>query len=329
MPSVTDLEVVHLEAVAAPAPEFLSYILRFPAELEADQVTTWLHALSGLLPGGLGRLRGAPAVSLELLASAEYGFRYCLTVPRTKAEYVVGQLRTAVPGVRATPGDAKEKHTWTRVVELGTRRHERTVRVEPVPLVGSLLASLQGFALGRHEVVMMQWIIRPAVPERPPIQASPRPVRLGTYLALSPQAAVKDAVADKRVKLSSVNFLACLRIGVQAGSDERAGQLLGGIRAALTSTRTPQNTLYVRTSPQGRLHAALDSVRVPLLFPMQLTAEELTGVLAWPIGSPHVAGLPQSRSRHLPPSGGIARRGLVVAQANFPGAERHLALILG
>jgi hypothetical protein len=139
-------------------------------------------------------------------------------------------------------------------------------------------------------------------------------------------AAVKDAVADEREKLSSVNFLACLRIGVQAGSDERAGQLLGGIRAALMSTRTPQNALYSRVLPQGRLRAALDNARVPLLFPMQLTAAELSGLLAWPIGSPHVAGLPQGRSRHLPPSGAIPRRGLVVAQTNFPGAERPLGL---
>ena len=64
----------------------------------------------------------------------------------------------------------------------------------------------------------------------------------------------------------------------------------------------------------------------PLHPPMVLNVSELTGVLAWPIGSPHVAGLPQSRSRHLPPSGAIPRRGLVVAQANFPGAERPLAL---
>lgn len=310
----------------APAPESLSYALRFPAELDAEHVMTWLHALSGLLPGALGRLRGAPAVVLELWASADHGFRYRLTVPRARAEYIVGQLRTAVPGVRVTPDDVQAKPTWTRVAELGLRRVQRTVRVEPVPLAGSLLASLQGFALGCREVIVMQCIIRPAVPERPPTQSVARPVRLGPMLAFSPQVAVKDAVADTRQKLSAVNFLGCVRIGVQAGSDERAGQLLAGIRAALTSTRTPANALYVRAAPQRRLRAALDRAKQPLLFPLQLTAAELTGLLAWPIGSPHVAGLPQARSRHLPPSGAIARRGLVVAQANFPGAERPLAV---
>jgi hypothetical protein len=78
--------------------------------------------------------------------------------------------------------------------------------------------------------------------------------------------------------------------------------------------------------PQAQLQKRLTSAKVPFLFPLQLTATELAGLLAWPIGSPHVAGLPQSRSRHLPPSGAIARRGLVVAASNFPGVERPLAL---
>ena len=59
-------------------------------------------------------------------------------------------------------------------------------------------------------------------------------------------------------------------------------------------------------------------------FPVPSTATEQTDLPAWPIGSPHVAGSPQSRSGHLPPSGVIPRRGLVVAQANVPAAERSL-----
>lgn len=135
---------------AAPAPESLSYILRFPTELDAEQVTNWLHALSGLLPGSLGRLRGAPTVVCELWASAEQGFRYRLVVPRARADYLVGQLCAAVPGVRVTPTEASVfsyEQPWTHVVELGMPGLKRTVRVEVVPLVSSLLASLQGFAL--------------------------------------------------------------------------------------------------------------------------------------------------------------------------------------
>jgi hypothetical protein len=328
----------------ATPPDSSSYILLFPTELDADQVTAWLHALAGMLPGGLGRFFGVPAIILELRASADQGFQYGIRVPRSRAEYVVGQLRTHLRGVRVTPEKDSVKEIekdvviakkaaindsssdWTRVIEVGMHRLTRTLRVEPVPLVGSLLASLQGFALHRGEVVLMQWIIRPAVPERSPQQQSVRPIRAGSFLMPLPQVPLKDAVADQRVKLAAVNFLACLRIGVRTGSEARAGQLFGGVRAALTSTRGANNALYVRPALQGRLHAALNSAQSPLLFPMQLTAAELTGLLAWPIGSPHVAGLPQARSRHLPPSGAIPRTGLVVARSNFPGVERPLAL---
>jgi len=318
-----------MEIVPPPESEVIPYTLRFPAELDSEQVTVWLHALSGLLPGALGRFRGVPTIVLELRASAEHGFQYQLTAPRTRADFIVGQLRAAMPGIRVTPDEipgCAPAHAWTRVVELGMRRMQRTVRVEPVPLASSLLASLQGFALGRHEVILVQWIIRPAVPERPPTQATARPVRLGSYLAFSPQVAANDAVADQRAKLQAVNFLGVLRIGVQAGSETRAGELLAGVRAALTSVQTTANSFHVRAMPQGRLRAALDSAKTPLLFPMQLTVAELTGLLAWPIGSPHVAGLPQARSRHLPPSGAIPRKGLVLARSNFPGAERPLAV---
>lgn len=321
-------------------PETSSYALRFPSDLSADQVGAWLHSLAGLLPGGLGRLRGAPTVVLEVRASAEQGFQYRLVVPRSRADYVVGQLRAQVPGVRVTPEQEpnKDSHndadkttmiastpTWTKVVELGMRKLDRTLRVEAVPMSGSLLASLQGFALHRGEVLLMQWIIRPAVPEAPPPQQAARPVRVG-MLSVSPHVPVKDALVDRRAKLAAVNFLAVLRIGVVAGSEARAAQLLGSVKAAFKSTSTTANGLYIRTALQSRLRAALDTAKVPLFFPMQLTAGELTGLLAWPVGSPNVAGLPQARSRHLPPGGAIARKGLVVARSNFPGAVRPLAI---
>jgi hypothetical protein len=276
---------------------------------------------------------------LELRASAEHGFQYRLVVPRSRADYVVGQLRAQLPGARVTPEQEPDKEletaaleavivsssTWTKVVELGMRKLDRSLRVEAVPLVGSLLASLQGFALHRGEVLLMQWVIRPAVPEAPPPQQAARPVRAG-MLSVSPHVPVRDTVADQRTKLAAVNFLAVLRIGAQAGGEARAEQLLGQVRAALKSTGTTANGLYVRPALQSRLRTALDTGKVPLLFPMQLTAAELTGLLAWPVGSPNVAGLPQARSRHLPPAGAIARKGLVVARSNFPGAERDLAI---
>ena len=68
------------------------------------------------------------------------------------------------------------------------------------------------------------------------------------------------------------------------------------------------------------------STRPPFLFPLQLTAAELSGLLAWPIGAPFVAGLPQPGPRQLPAPGSIGRVGRVLATSDFPGNERPLAL---
>jgi hypothetical protein len=305
-----------------------SFSLVFPSDLTTDQVVAWLEALSGLLPGGLARFGGAPSVVLELWATGTHGFRYRMSAPRPQAAYVVGQLRTAVPGVRATPTGAATTTTWTRMVELGMRRRARSLRAaDPAVLAASVLASIQGAGLGRHERVVLQWVIRPAVPEQPPpVARAPRSVRLGPFATFTPPPIDKAATADIRAKLQAVNFLGVLRIGVTAASDKRAVALLASVRTALTSVRTAANSLYSRSVPQDKVSQRLVSGTAPFLFPIQLTAVELAGLLAWPIDSPHVAGLPQSRSRHLPPSGAVSQRGLIVARANFPGAERPLAV---
>lgn len=300
-----------------------SYSLTFPPELDTEQVVAWLHTLGGLLPGRVGRLYGVPVVVLEVSATAAHGLRYQLYVPSIRADYIIGQLRVALPGVHAVSVSADTSVGWNRVIEFGMRRLARTLHVEPAVLAASLLASLRGFGLRTGETIALQWVIRPATPERPP-SLPPRTSRnRRSWLAPPP---ARDAVEDRRTKLTSVNFLGVLRVAVAARSDARVRQLLGDVRTALLGVRGPGNALIVRRRWQVRVQRDFASQRVPLFFSMQLTAQELAGLLAWPIGAPHVAGLPQARSRQLPPSGAIAREGLVLARATFPGAERPLAL---
>lgn len=305
-----------------PAPAGLSsFSLEFPAELKASQVTDWLVSLSGLLPGLLLRVFGAPAVVLELWADQEHGMRYRLSAPPARAGYVVSQLRTAVPGIRVSPIGERRPHAWSAVAELGMRRTRRSLRIEPEAVAASLLASVQGFSLHRGETIAVQCIIRPAVPERLPEPAKPDSIAG----LLRGSGGGKDAVADARTKLMAVNFLAAIRIGVVARDRKRAEVLLSGVRTAFQGTRSVGNRLQVRSSGV-RLGRLLDEGRAPFLFAVQLTAGELAGLLAWPVGSPHVAGLRTARSRQLPPSGAIPRTGLVVGKASFPGASRPLAI---
>jgi len=302
-----------------------SFGLLFPADLTTTQVAQWVRALGGILTSGPRRLFSVPTVVCELWAT-DRGIRFRLTVPPGHADYLVAQLRVHLPGIRVTPTTSATRPQWTRAVELGLSRSERTLQIpDPVSTAASLLASLQG--LRRGECCLIQWVISPAVHERPPpAQRMQRPFRLGGGLSIPMPVPQKDAVLDQRSKLSEPNVLGVLRVAVRAESGSRATELLSRVRSILGSVRTADNGFRRRLVRQGRLKRSINEGRAPLLFPIQLSVSELVALLGWPAGSPNIAGLPQARTRHLPATEAIPRRGRVLAISNFPGAERPLAL---
>jgi hypothetical protein len=304
-----------------------SFELLFPADLSAKQVLPWVHALGGLLVSGPRRLFGVRSCVLELLAD-DHGLHYTLTAAATHADYLANLLRTHLPGVRVEPTSAETKQTWTIAVELGMRRHRQTLHVpDPASVSTSLLASLR--EIRRGECAVLQWVVTPALHERPPAQSRSSQMRLfgGRSIAL-PQPP-SDRILDQRDKLDGPNLLGVLRVGIRASSEARAGHLLGSVRGALGSLRTVENSLQRRVVPQRVVRRRITDRRVPLLYPAQLTSVELVALLGWPIGNPQIAGLPQARTRHLPATESIARRGRELAISNFPGAERPLAIAPG
>jgi hypothetical protein len=307
-----------------------TYRLSFPAELTNEQVLSFIWAISATLRPLPLRLLGTPNVVCELL-STEQGLRHRLRVPWPHGEYVLDQLRSLVPGIRVTPEDNPELPEWTWIAELGQTNITRTLRIpEPEPIAASLLASMK---VASGEAAFLQWVVSPAIPTRPPRpvaeqrslqRAGLRSAALSAALSASID---RDKIADQRAKLEEPNFSAVVRIAALAKTEPRAKQLVVRVRSALASVRSPhtrfrQSLIF----PPDRLAGRVRDARGPVVFPAQVAASELVPLIAWPIGSPHVAGLPQSRSRHLAPSAAIARVGRVVAEANFPGAERPLAI---
>jgi hypothetical protein len=298
-----------------------TYRLNFPANLDADQVATWLAAVSGTLTTGTRRLLGVSSIVFEVEAS-ELGISYRLVVPDETADFLTAQLRTLVAGSTAVPAGADDPtHQWTAAVELGQTSPRRSLgTVNPDALSASLLAGMQG--LGRGEALLLQWVVSPALRQRPPQQAGEL-VLPGRRYAAKPD---RDRINDVRAKLSGPNILGVLRVAVKASTKQRGEHLLTRIRASLRAVGTADNRLKQRLVPSGRVVSRVTQRTVPTLFPMQLAGSELTALICWPIGSPHVAGLPRSRTRQLAATGAIPRTGRVIARSNFPGNERPLAL---
>ncbi|MFF5363168.1 type IV secretory system conjugative DNA transfer family protein [Streptomyces scabiei] len=293
------------------------FTLGFPADMNERQVVMWLGSVAGTLQLGPRRLFGVASLVLEVRAN-EHGIRHQLVAPRGQADFLAGQLRTLAPGSTVTPaGEEDPPDLWTTAVELGSTNPQRRLRAQDGAVMSArLLAVMQG--LRGNEALVLQWVISPAVPSYQAAVAGTE-VKRGFFGAL---ALDKDALT----KAQEPNFLAVLRVAVKAADDDRAAAVLGRVRHAFMSAGSGSTRFRRRTASSRRVAARIARGAAPILFPQRLAASELVGLLAWPIGSPHVAGLPRPRTRQLAATAAIPRRGRVIARSNFPGAERLLAL---
>lgn len=301
-----------------------TYSLSFPADLPAEQVTAWLHSISGTLRTGPLRLTGVPTFAFEVYATSR-GLSHKMKVPWQQADYIIAQLRALVPGVRVTPEPWSPPPTWTRAVELGESDPRRTLRItSPAALSASLLASMQ--ALGDDEAVLLQWVVTAAIPERPPAREREQQPSTVLTVLVGPSNATADEVHDRREKLKETNVLGVLRLAAKAKTDARADHLIHKVRSALASVRSPDNRFRKRLVPRDTLLRRVNQAAGSLLFPAQLSVTELASLIAWPIDSPHVAGLPTGQAQHLPTPGSVAVTGRIIADSNFPGGERPIAV---
>lgn len=301
-----------------------TYRLTFPAELDAEQVVAWLRSISGTLRFSRLRIIGVPTVVFEMVATSS-GIQHRLRVPWAHADYVIAQLRSLVPGIRVTPEEEFTTAAWARAVEVGLSHSSRQLRIpSPANTAASLLASVQ--ALEEGETVLMQWVVSPTPPEHKPIYKHAQSDSFSFGSVTKGNMANRDEVHDRREKLEEPNVLAVLRVAAAAGTDARAQHLIGRVRAALAASRSPYTRFTKRWLSTQAVSNRVEHGAAPLVFPAQLSAPELSALIAWPIGNPFITGLPPALARQLPASELVPVEGRVIGRSNFPGNERKLAI---
>lgn len=301
-----------------------TYRLAFPSDLDAERVTAWLRSISGTLRYGQSPFSGAPTISFELWANHE-GMSHRLKVPWQHADFIISQLRSLVPGIRVTPEESWPQTLWTSAVEVGLSQSNRQLRIyNSADAASSILASLQ--ALSTNESVVIQWVVSPSHPQHLPVHNEAKSTISKPSDLLRSRVAGRDEVNDRRDKLAEPNLMAVLRVGAKANTQERAEHLIHRVRASLASFHSPSSRFTKRMVTKEGLQKRIDTAAGSVMFPMQLSTTELTALLAWPIGNPFVAGLPQSLARHIPVTESVPREGRVIGRSNFPGAERPIAL---
>ncbi|OLE23309.1 MAG: hypothetical protein AUG49_16365 [Catenulispora sp. 13_1_20CM_3_70_7] len=300
------------EAAVAPA-RGPTYTVLFPPICKHEAVVGFMRALSGPLSPRL--LRRAITVVFELHAT-EAGLTFCVTPPHGAETAFCQLVSSHLPGVILTPVDeATDPVTttdWTRVIEIGTSRAHRPLRIDrPDAAVTSILSCFAGLSAG--EALAQQWVITGGPTRRKASGRDGPQHRLGR----------PPNPDEVNKKYAEPVFLA---VGRLAAMGPQPDQLLGRVMAQLGSLRTHG----VRLQQQRTSHTlALERLRERasvLAFPAQLNATEVAVLAAIPTGTPNVPGLPINSTKRLPAPDSIPRDELVIATSNYPGSERPIGL---
>lgn len=301
-----------------------TYLLTFPTNLSESKMKAWLRTVSGSLRvTGVGRITGMPTITFETWAT-DRGLSHRITVPSHRAGAIARQLRLAGVSVEE---DKRPTYQWNGGAELGMKLAGRTLSIESLEeLSASMLASIDTLEPG--QVVVVQWIVAPAPSQQPPAKDRHSKTDAFTKMAIlnGIQLAHHDELEDRRKKLQEPNFQAIGRVGAFAKHEKLAADLVERVTSALSSTNASDNHIERYKVRPSKLIRAVNEATTPTFFPAQFSMTELAGVVAWPLGEPMVAGLPNGPARQLYATEDVSRVGRVLGHSNYPGHERPIAL---
>jgi hypothetical protein len=304
------------------------YQLTFPSGLTEERVRAFLRSISGTLKSSWLGFFNTPTIVFETWAD-DRGIIHRLLVPPGDAAFIISHLETMVPGVRVTQDTERPLMQWDQVTEVGMSNPSRQLAIsDGTDFAHSILTSVQ--ALDGDQTVLMQWVIAPKAPERPPA-SDQRPrsneMRIRSSLAGRIEAS-HDEITDRRAKLETPNYMSVGRVAIKC-APEQVDRLNRDVLLTLSATSSGANRFTRKTSTKAKFIEAVNTASAPLLFPAQVSVMELSALIAWPLGTPYIAGLPKSHTRHMHVTNAVSNGsngGTVIGQSTVPGKERLIAI---
>ena len=280
----------------------VAYQVWLPAGLSPDQVGAWLGIVASAT-------RSQP-LGIAVLATHK-GIFYFLLVPLGLEGAMLGQLQSALPGVRVD--EAPDYLTNRPAVQAAgeVRLSSTSYPLAHDRAEAAVTALLSGLhPLARGEVVRVEWIIS------------------GTRAVLPSKEDSGEVTRALRAKHVAPMLNASGRIAVSASSPARAASLLNRVTNAFRVLDAPGVSVVRRVLPTSVVAARMYARSTPLaVWPLRLNTNEAVGLLGLAIGNLHLPGLDLRSTRQLPPPADMAEHGLVVAESNFSGTQdRPLAL---
>jgi hypothetical protein len=311
----------------------VAYALRLPQGLGAKDLSAFVTGCTGIRARRWQRPFVVRAIALEVSGGSS-GINHHLFIPAAYTEVVLASLRAAVPGVVASRDDTYSRQRVGAAAEVGQSGWRKPLVTGQAERISTaMLASLQ--PLAGDERIVVQWILSPTVPLTQPVVAKGQSHTSGPLLArvlwrLISTPPVDSATAKAiKSKQSSPLFIAAGRVGAVASSKRRARALVSRVAASLHTANAPGAHLYRAMWPGRLVQRWLFERSAPLVRqPLLLNADELAGLMAWPLGDVSLPGLSLGSTKALAPVADIPRYGRVIMQASYPGMERPLALSL-
>jgi len=302
--------------------------LHFPQALSAEAVVAFVRTLASLKqrrrPTG-----GQGAVVFELVATTG-GIEHRLRVPGYRIEFVLAQLRAAVPTIGIEPLDGDQATILaTEGAELrltDSRRHLRTD--QPEATAAAILAAVQPLQAG--EALVMQWVAAPTRhrPLRAEMPGTNKPTTKPFVLdVLRRREEVAVSAKEHHDKTSEPAFNVMARVGATSPLAVRASALVRRLVAVHHIVQRPGVALVQRWRPGRRVGGQVVRASTPVLeFGGVLNARELATLVAWPVGAPVVPGLQTGGSQRLEASAELPVTGRIIGRSNLPGTNRPMAL---
>lgn len=291
--------------------------LHFSAGLTVDQIVSFVRALSAA---------GSGSVVFEVVATATSVEHY-LRLPRTKADFILAQLRAAVAAV-GVEEVVRSSGPVSRARELRLVGDNRSLRTDTAAETASaILAALRPSVPG--QTATLQLVASPAeysAPATPARIARPRLV-LGRRLPLEflPGQVVKLSAKDERDKAVEPSFRTVVRVGTTTGGAVGIA-LLRRVTAVLRVVERPGLHFASRLLPRFVVTRRVERASSPVFeVPARLNAAEIATLIAWPVAGSSISGLRLTASRRLDASGEVPRRGRVFGDSAGWGERRPVA----
>ncbi|ALE06936.1 hypothetical protein AL755_18175 [Arthrobacter sp. ERGS1:01] len=231
------------------------------------------------------------------------------------------ELRQLLPGVVLTSTGTRP--SVTKVASLRLSPTSLAAHIGDAETVArTMLAALSAARFADDQLVMQVVIGAGYSPTLSDNQDNPL-APWWNLLTVGRRPAPRNVAARLTAKANQHASDAVVRIGVTAETPAKRQSLALGLLGAIATIEGPG--LRATLVPDRAVN--LNLARAPRLFwPLRLSVDELGVVLAPPLGSSDLPGLPPLHPRHLPASPAVDSKQRIFAQATAPGPRRHLGI---